>query len=158
MRFFPHLFHFVRADLYGMTFAMSRLVTTAVVFAYMLWLGGRASSAVADTAQQPVEVSLSPGAELAWWDGAEGGQMGNGPQIVSLGGMKINIEAYNRKREKDIADDSKKLLSLAIALKSDLEQDSGQGPSPRAISKANEIQKLAHDVKENMKLSIIGAQ
>jgi len=117
----------------------------------MLWLGCRVYSAGTNRTLGPVRENLSPGAELAWSNAAADGQM-----AVSLGDVKINIEAYNKKREKDIADKSSKLLSLAIALKSDLEQDAGSEPSPKVMSKAIQIEKLAHDVKENMKLNIIG--
>lgn len=105
----------------------------------------------ANARQGPVTESLSPGVELAWWNGAADGQA-----IGIMGGVKINIEAYNRKREKDIADESRKLLSLAIALKSDLDRNSGPKPSANAVDMARQIEKLAHAVKESMKLNLIG--
>src|SRR3954447_12131619 len=125
------------------------MVTTGAVLTCMLWLGVEAHSAVANATLGPMSENFSPGAELAWWSGGAEGQTSGS---IVIGDLQLNIEAYNKKREKEIADDSRKLLSLAIALKSDLEQDSG----PAAVSKAKQIEKLAHDVKENMKLSIIG--
>ena len=123
-----------------------RVVTTGAVLTCMLWLGVEVHCAVANARVAPLRENFSPGAELACWSGGAEGKM--------VGELKINIEAYNKKREKDIADDSRKLLSLAIALNSDLEQNSISGPE--AASKAKQIEKLAHDVKENMKLNILG--
>jgi|KBSMisStandDraft_5_1062788.scaffolds.fasta_scaffold1476978_1 hypothetical protein len=141
----------LRPGLSEWTGSIARVMTTAAVLACMLGLGARVYSAGANRTLPPVPEDLGPGAELAWWNGAGDGQM-----TTSVGDVKINIEAYNRKREKEIADKSRKLLSLAIALKTDLDQDPSSEPSPDAMSKANQIEKLAHDVKENMKLSIIG--
>ena len=130
-----------------------RIVTTGAVLVCMLWLGVEVYSAGANTRLEPASEDLSPGAELAWWNGGEGQQ-----GIVTVGDMRINIEAYNRKREKDIADASKKLLSLAIDLKSDVDRNAGSGPSTSAVNKARAIEKLAHDMKESMKLNLIVPQ
>jgi hypothetical protein len=126
-----------------------RLVKTGAVLTCMLWLGVEVHCAIANARPGQLREKFSPGTELAWWYGAAEGQVPG-----SIGNLKINVEAYNKKREKEIADDSRKLLSLAIALKSDLEQNSDSGPA--AVSKAKQIEKLAHDVKENMKLNILG--
>ena len=96
---------------------------------------------------------LSPGVDLEWSSTSEMGQI-----AIGLGDVKLNIEAYNKKREKDIADDSRKLLSLAIALNADLERSSGSALSSDAINKAKQIEKLAHDVKENMRINLVNPQ
>jgi hypothetical protein len=129
---------------------VARLVTTCLVFACMLWLGISVYSVVSNATETGVAVDISPGVDVAWTSGAIDGQI-----AVALGNVPVNVEAYNKKREKDIADASRKLLSLAISLKSDLEHDSGSGLSPDAIRKAKEIEKLAHDVKETMRINII---
>jgi hypothetical protein len=67
--------------------------------------------------------------------------------------VKINVDGFNRQRERDIAKDSKKLLSLAIALKIELDRSPGDELSADAIVKAKEIEKLAKDVKEKMSLT-----
>ena len=67
-------------------------------------------------------------------------------------GIRINQEAYNKLREKDIAEASRKLLSLAIDLRSELQRTPG-ALSPAALMKAKQIEKLAHEVKEKMKLN-----
>jgi hypothetical protein len=149
MRFYRHASQMLYAEFFGSTACAARLVTTAVLLASMVWLSARAYSACASGSPGPTMENISPDGELAWSPGFEGGQ------VASFGDVKINIEAYNRKREKDIANASKKLLSLAIALKSDLDHDPDSDPSPSAMSKAREIEKLAHDVKETMKLNLI---
>lgn len=59
-------------------------------------------------------------------------------------------EAFNLMREKAIANDSQKLLKLAIALKAEIDGSSGYEPSADALAKAQEIEKLAKDVKSRM--------
>ena len=151
MRNHLHALRVLRSDLSELTASIARVLTIAAVLACMLGLGARVYSAGANRTLSPVQEDLSPGAELAWSNSGEDGQM-----TISLGDVRINIDAYNRMREKEIADKSRKLLLLAIALKSDLDQDPSSEPSANARSKAIQIEKLAHDVKENMKLSIIG--
>jgi hypothetical protein len=73
------------------------------------------------------------------------------PQIVrDEQTIKFNVDGFNRKRERDIANDSERLLSLAISLKADL--DKGDRPAD-AAAKANAIEKLARSVKEKMALN-----
>src|SRR5579863_10187023 len=65
-----------------------------------------------------------------------------------------NIEAANVERKKQIADDSAKLLKLATDLKAEVDKTSKDTLSLGVIRKAEEIEKLAHSVKEKMKLSM----
>src|SRR3954454_16806217 len=147
MRFLPEAYP---ANLFRSIALATRIMTIVLVPACMLWLSIRTYSAGANSTLEPASENLSPGVELASSDGATAGQLG-----IGLGDVKINSETYNKKREKDIADASRKLLSLAIALKSDLDHDSSSEPSPDAVSKAMQIQKLAHDVKEMMKINMV---
>ena len=126
-----------------------RAMTTCLVFACMLWLGVSVYSNLSKTTETAAEVNLSPGVDPECTSATADGQIAAG-----LGNVTLNIEAYNRKREKDIADASRKLLSLAISLKSDLDHNSSSEPSPNTVSKARQIQKLAHDVKEMMKINM----
>jgi len=100
----------------------------------------------------PASDELVPRAEMA--------RAGSGleAQIVVEGDtpVKINMEAFNKKREKDIANDSRKLLSLAIELKSEVNGDAGSTLSPNAVRMAKEIEKLARRVKETMTLNLAG--
>jgi hypothetical protein len=65
-----------------------------------------------------------------------------------------NFDAVNSIRKKQIADDSSKLLTLAIALKAEV-GDPGNGTvSPDSVRKADGIEKLAHNVKHKMELDV----
>jgi len=132
---------------------LARLLTTSMVFACMLWLGFSTALASSKDCSITVMADLSPGVDLEWSSTSEMGQI-----AIGLGDVKLNIEAYNKKREKDIADDSRKLLSLAIALNADLERSSGSALSSDTINKAKQIEKLAHDVKENMRINLVNPQ
>lgn len=67
---------------------------------------------------------------------------------------KANVDAANAERKKQIADDSAKLLKLATDLKAEVDKTSKDTLSLGVIRKAEEIEKLAHSVKEKMKLSM----
>ena len=153
MRPFLHIPRVHRCDGLFQTAFAARLVTTCLVFACILSVTVWVYSVNARAVLTPMSVDLSPGVDLAWSSGAMEGQM-----AVGLGDVKINVEAYNRKREKDIADASRKLLLLAISLKSDLDHNPGSELSPDAIKKAKQIEKLARDVKETMKINVVGPQ
>lgn len=80
---------------------------------------------------------------------------GDDAQMIIMSGqdLKVNVDGFNKMREKAIASDSEKLLSLAIALKVELDRSSGDKLSRDAVSKAREIEKLARDVKTRMLLN-----
>ena len=65
-----------------------------------------------------------------------------------------NMEAVNAERKRQLADESAKLLKLATDLKVEVDKTSKDTLSINVIRKADEIEKLAHDVKEKMKLTI----
>ena len=65
-----------------------------------------------------------------------------------------DFEAANAERKKQIANDSAKLLKLATDLKSEVDKTNKDTLSLNVIRKADEIEKLAHDVKEKMKLTV----
>jgi hypothetical protein len=64
--------------------------------------------------------------------------------------------AANAERRKQIADDTAKLLKLAADLKAEVDKTSKDTLSLGVIRKADEIERLAHSVKEKMKLSVGG--
>jgi hypothetical protein len=68
--------------------------------------------------------------------------------------MQQNFDAANFARKKQIADDSSKLVTLAIALKAELDNNPNNTLSANEVRKADEIEKLARDVKEKMKLTV----
>jgi hypothetical protein len=59
--------------------------------------------------------------------------------------------ATDDERKKQIADDSAELLKLATDLKAEVDKTSKDTLSVNVIRKADEIEKLAHSVKEKMK-------
>jgi hypothetical protein len=65
-----------------------------------------------------------------------------------------NFEAANAERKKQIAEDSAKLLKLANDLKAEVDKTTKDTLSLNVIRKAEEIEKLAHSVKEKMKLTV----
>jgi hypothetical protein len=67
-----------------------------------------------------------------------------------------NFEAANAQRKKEISDDSAKLLALATALKAEVDKTNKDMLSLNVIRKADEIEKLARNVKDKMKLTVGG--
>jgi hypothetical protein len=59
--------------------------------------------------------------------------------------------AANAKREQDLKKDTAKLLQLATELKQYVDKTNQNTLSVEVIKKADEIEKLAHSVKEKMK-------
>jgi len=131
----------------------ARLMTIVVGLACILGLCASVYLVQAKSAGSPSGDDLRPGIELAWAAPAMDGQVS-----IGLGEVKINIEAYNKKRAKDIAEESRKLVSLAQSLQLDLQLAPGSDLRPNSIRKADEIQKLAHDLKESMRLNLVMPQ
>jgi len=68
-----------------------------------------------------------------------------------------NFAKANAERKKQIADDTTRLLKMAADLKEEVEKTSKDTLSLSVIRKADEIERLAHSVKEKMKLSAGGS-
>lgn len=68
-----------------------------------------------------------------------------------------SFDAANAERKKQLSDDSTKLLTLAMALKAEVDKTNKDMLSLNVIRKADEIEKLAHNVKEKMKLTVGGS-
>jgi hypothetical protein len=66
---------------------------------------------------------------------------------------QVDYEAANAERKRRIADESARLLKLATELKAEVDKTTKDTLSLNVIRKADEIEKLAHSVKETMKLS-----
>ena len=71
------------------------------------------------------------------------------PSEQSKTGQAMPIAQDERKKQ--IADESTRLLSMAIALKAEVDKTSKDTLSLNVIRKADEIEKLAHTVKEKIK-------
>jgi len=65
-----------------------------------------------------------------------------------------NFEAANAERRRQIVQDSVRLLKLAASLKAEVDATGKDTVSPAAMVKAAEIERLAHIVKEKMKLTV----
>jgi hypothetical protein len=72
----------------------------------------------------------------------------NAQILASRRRFKINIDGFNIRRDIEIAKESRKLFSLAIALNAELDRSRGDNPSFAAGSKARAIEKLARDENE----------
>lgn len=59
--------------------------------------------------------------------------------------------------KRQISDDSAKLLTLAMALKAEVDKTNKDTLSLDVIRKADEIEKLAHNVRDKMKVSVGGS-
>jgi hypothetical protein len=62
-------------------------------------------------------------------------------------------EVIDAERKKQIADESARLLKLATDLKAEVDKTTKDTLSITVVRKADEIEKLAHSVKENTKLT-----
>lgn len=65
-----------------------------------------------------------------------------------------NFAAANAERKRQIADDSARLLKLATDLKAEVDKTTKDTLSLNVIRKADEMERLAHSVKEKMKLAV----
>jgi hypothetical protein len=65
-----------------------------------------------------------------------------------------DFEAANAARKKQISAESTKLLKLATELKNEVDKTNKDTLSIGVIRKADEIEKLAHSVKEKMQLTV----
>jgi hypothetical protein len=78
----------------------------------------------------------------------------NAQSDINSNQTKQQYEAANAERKKLISADSAMLLKLATDLKAEVDKTDKDTLSIGVIRKADSIEKLAHDVKEKMKLSI----
>jgi hypothetical protein len=67
-----------------------------------------------------------------------------------------NYAAANTERKRQLAEDSALLLKLATDLKAEVDKTTTDMLSLTVIRKADEIERLAHNVKEKMKLTVGG--
>ena len=98
--------------------------------------GGR--SGVSPSAQQQQPPPLSPG--ISEPDGPMGTQLEHD-----------QAKMRNLDRQKQLVADTERLLNLANELKADVDKSNKDTLSLDVIKKADEIEKLAHNVKEKMK-------
>lgn len=70
---------------------------------------------------------------------------------------QADFAAANALRQKQVAEDTTKLLKLANDLKSDVDKAGANTLSLSALRKADAIEKLAHNIKQKMTVTIGGA-
>ena len=75
-------------------------------------------------------------------------------QLQEQAQKKVNFEAANAERKKQLTDDSARLLKLANELKTEVDKTDKDTLSISVIRKADEIERLAKIVKEKMKLTV----
>lgn len=74
------------------------------------------------------------------------------PPISLSPDMEANqVKMRNIDRQKQLVEDTEKLLALANELKADVDKSTKDTLSLDVVKKADEIEKLAHSVKEKMK-------
>jgi len=108
--------------------------------------GGRSGSQNGVTQQsptgQPTQQPTLPGMGTTTTDDS-------GPR---MGHLEVEQEkARNNDRQKKLIEDTERLLALANELKLDVDKTNKDTLSLDVIKKADEIEKLAHSVKEKMK-------
>ncbi|MGD0629526.1 MAG: hypothetical protein ABR987_09245 [Terracidiphilus sp.] len=75
------------------------------------------------------------------------------PQVSSAQSGTQNLDAASTERKKQIVDESARLLKLAKDLKAEVDKTTKDTLSLNVIRKADQIEKLAHNVKEQMKVA-----
>lgn len=71
--------------------------------------------------------------------------------------LKKNFDAANMERKRQIDSDTAELVKLAKELNDAVQNTSPDSPPTDAIRKAEFIERLAHDVREKMKLTVAGS-
>jgi nitric oxide reductase activation protein len=116
-----------------------------------LWVAGSVSMAQRGGAVPAPD----PATGLPQVQSGPGGQSPLGAdEAVRERTAKIAIEqerARNDDRQKRLVADTQKLLALATELKADVDRTNKDTLSVDVVKKADEIEKLAHSVKEKMK-------
>ena len=123
------------------------------------WIRGAAGVAVMATliaVAQPPQQSPSTGPDAPYLR-PEANRLPDKNDQVKLNtdqAKRAHFEAANAERQKQIADDTAKLLALATELKSEVDKTSKDTLSINVIRKAESIERLAKGVKEKMKLTV----
>jgi hypothetical protein len=113
-------------------------------------LNGAAQTATQPASPNPERPTLSP----------EANRVPDANQQMEMRDQQTKTQNYaaaNAERKKQIADDSARLLKLATDLKAEVDKTSKDTLSLNVIRKADEIERLAHSVKEKMKLTVGGS-
>jgi hypothetical protein len=74
------------------------------------------------------------------------------------GEAEKRLRTINAERQKSMVSDTEKLLKLATELNSEIAQSNPGALTPAQLRKVAEIEKLAHNVKDKMVMSVRGPQ
>jgi hypothetical protein len=126
---------------------MMKLLRMLIVGLVLITLGSVKLSRGQTLPQQPV---MQPSGRLP---GMPGQGRGNSDDADPMGPRREEQQAQlrNTDRQKRLVADTEKLLSLATDLKAQVDKSTKDTLSLDVIKKADEIEKLAHSVKERMK-------
>ena len=102
-------------------------VVVALMFCFSFWLQGQAFSQTGQSQHTPAEIE---------WEAQR---------------KREAEKAANERRQQDLKKNTDKLLQLASELKQYVDKTNEHTLSVEVIKKAEEIEKLAHSVKEKMK-------
>lgn len=75
-------------------------------------------------------------------------------EINEKRGKTLKFEAANAERKRQLDEDSERLLQLAVELNQETERSPERTLSQVAVRKAEEIERLAHNVQQKMKLTM----
>jgi nitric oxide reductase activation protein len=128
-----------------------RLVAAAgfMAIAALAMLTGAAQPALQAPSQNPDKPYLLP----------EANRLPDANEQMKMRDKQATQQSFdeaNAERKKQLSEDSAKLLSLAMALKVEVDKTNKDLLSLNVIRRADEIEKLAHNVKEKMKLTVGG--
>jgi xanthine dehydrogenase iron-sulfur cluster and FAD-binding subunit A len=115
----------------------------------VILLAGAGLMVAQQTAQQPYSGS-TPAQEPGQGHASNAAT----PTVPSAQGGMQNPVAVNADRKKQIADEGAALLKLATDLKTEVDKTTRDTLSLTVIHKAEEIEKLAHSVKEQTKVTV----
>ncbi len=87
----------------------------------------------------------------------EANRLPDANDVMRMREQKIKLqhfEAANIERKRQIAEDSANLIKLAAELKAEIDKNTGDTFSLLMMRQTDEIERLAHNVKEKMKLTV----
>ena len=117
-----------------------------LLLTYVAWAQGQNGQQTGQPQSNGSTPAQDPGPGRAWT---------TNPQIVipeAQSGAR-NLQAANAERRKQLTEDSVRLVKMATELKAEVYKTTKDTLSLNVIRKADEIEKLAHAVKEKMKLA-----
>jgi hypothetical protein len=114
-----------------------------------VWIGALAVSPVVAGEMQQTTVYHYPPPEIV-----RAPDSNRRDEINQLKIQKQNFDAANTARKKLIDAESAELLKLATEIEAELDQSNSDTLSFETIRKAEEVERLAHDIKQRMKLTV----